>query len=537
MSKIKINPTRREFLKNTGISAITLTSSGLIANLLAGCATPKIKRTLNPNIPFIEPSYEDKIILSKGLEYQKLISWKDPINKKEFFGINNDFIAFIPLEGKANEGIMWVNNEFPTPYLIHKERKSSKKTKEHIVQEQKAVGGSLIHIKKIKDKWELVKNSNYNRRISGETDIPFVGAVIQGKTSAMGTFANCSGGVTPWNTILSCEENYDDYYGEYEYKDGLRIKIDSSKYGWDRFFDCDPEHYGWVVEVDPLTGKAKKHLTMGRMAHECAKPILAKDGRTVVYTGDDADDEHLYKFISDEKGNLNKGTLYVAHMETGTWRPLTLDNPKLKGKFKDLTDLLVQTRTAAKMLDATPLNRPEDIEILPGSNTVLIACTNNKKRLDAHGYILALDEENKDPLSLKFKAYKWLECGPDAGMSCPDNFAIDKKGNLWVTSDMSEKLIGDFPYKGFGNNGLFYIPTSGEDKGTVYQIASCPKDAEFTGPCFSPDYKTLFLSVQHPGNSSSEESGYTSSWPDGDGKVPRSSVIAISGPLLDRLNT
>lgn len=536
--KKQLDTTRRNFLKNTGITAIALTSSGLIANLLSGCSTTgKTSKKLNPNIPFIKPSTEDRVLLSPGLEYQQLIAWKDPINKKELFGMNNDFIAFIPLDGKTDEGILWVNNEFPTPYLIHKERNSSKKTKAQIIAEQKSVGGSLIHIKQQKDKWVVVKNSQYNRRITGETEIPFANAVVLGKTFAIGTFANCSGGVTPWNTILTCEENYDDYYGETEYKNGLRMKIDSSKYGWDKHFDRPPEHYGWVVEVDPFTGKAKKHLSMGRCAHECATTIQASDGRVVVYTGDDADDEHLYKFISDKKGSLETGTLYVAHLESGTWRPMNLDNPKLKGQFKDLTDLLIQTRKAAKMLDATPLNRPEDIQILPGSNTVLVACTNNKKRLDAHGYILAIDEENKDPLSLKFKSYKWLECGPEAGMTCPDNFTIDKKGNLWVTSDMSERLIGGFPYEGFGNNGLFYIPTSGEDKGVVYQIASAPKDAEFTGPCFSPDFKTLFLSVQHPGNSSNEEIGYTSTWPDGKDKVPRSAVLTISGPLLDRLNT
>ena len=533
----KPNSKRRDFLKNTGITAIALTSSGLIANLLAGCTTSKIKRTLNPNIPFIEPNNEDKVVLSTGLEYQKLISWKDPINKFEEFGISNDFIAFVPLEGKENEGILWVNHESPIPYLIHKESNRKKKTKEQIILEQKSVGGSLIHIKKSDNEWNLVKNSQYNRRISGETEIPFVNAEIQGKKSALGTMANCSGGVTAWGTILSCEENYGDYYGEYEYYQGNKIRNPSAKYGWENFFDSNPEHYGWVVEIDPMTGKAKKHLSMGRFEHECAKTTVAKDGRTVVYSGDDQDDEHLYKFISDKKGSLDKGTLYVAHLETGTWRPITLENPKLKGKFKNLTDLLIHTRRAAKLLDATPLNRPEDIEILKDSNTVLVACTNNKKRLDAHGYILAIDEENQDPLSLKFKSYKWLDCGPDAGMSCPDNFTLDKKGNLWVTSDISEKMIRDFPYKGFGNNGLFYIPTSGEDKGVVYQVASCPVDAEFTGPCFSPDFKTLFLSVQHPGNSSSEDNGYTSSWPDGEGKIPRSSVIAISGPLLDRLNT
>ena len=526
---------RRDFLKTAGFATITLTSSSLLSGLLSGCSLTA-KKNLNPNIPYINPTQEDNVVLSPGLEYRKLISWLDPINSKESFGMNNDFLAFTPLNKKQDEGILWVNHEFPTPYLLHKEKKSSQKTKNQIREEQLAVGGSLIHIKKNNLGWEFLRNSKYNRRITGLTEIPFAGGIsIQGKSSAIGTLANCAGGVTPWGTVLSCEENYGDYYGEYEYKQNKRIKMDSSKYGWDRFYNYDPEHYGWVIEIEPLTGKAKKHTSLGRFEHECATTVISSDGRAVVYMGDDADNEHVYKFISDQPGSLEKGTLYVAVLEKGSWEPITLDNPKLKNKFKTHTDMMVQTRSAAKILGATPLNRPEDIEILPHTNTILIACTNNKSRLDAHGYILAIDEENKNPLSLKFSSYKWLECGPDAGLSCPDNFAIDKKGNLWVTSDMSEKMVGKFPYKERGNNGLFYIPTSGKDKGVVYQVASAPKDAEFTGPCFSPDFKTLFLCVQHPGNSSSQEKGYTSSWPDGLGKIPRSSIITITGPLLESL--
>lgn len=528
---------RRKFLKITGASAVALTSSGLIANLLTSCATAKKAKKLNPNIPFIEPSKEDKVVLSPGLEYHRLISWQDPINKTEQFGTNNDFIAYIPLEGKPDEGIMWVNHESPMPYLTHKQRKISLKTKDHIIQEQKTVGGSLLHIKKENNQWSVVKNSKFNRRITGETEIPFANAEILGKKTAIGTMGNCSGGVTAWGSVLTCEENYPDYWGEIEHTKTGRKKLDITKHGWDKHFDYPPEHYGWIVEVDPKTGKSKKHTSMGRFERECAKTIVAKDGRTVVYSGDDSENEHLYKFISDKKGSLDTGTLYVAHLESGTWRPLTLSNPKLKNKFKDHTDLMIQTRSASKILHATPLARPEDIEILHGSNTVLVACTNNKLRLDPYGYILAIEEKNQDPLSLEFKSYKWLECGPDAGISCPDNFVLDKKGNLWITSDISEKLMNEYFYKDFGNNGLFYVPTSGEDKGVVYQIASCPTDAEFTGPCFSDDFKTLFLSVQHPGNSSNEENGYTSTWPDGEGKIPRSTVIAISGPLLDRLNT
>jgi secreted PhoX family phosphatase len=83
------------------------------------------------------------------------------------------------------------------------------------------------------------------------------------------------------------------------------------------YYDNPPEHYGWVVEIDPISGEAKKHTSMGRMAHECATTTSAKDGRVVVYTGDDTVNEHLYKFISDSQDNLNKGTLYVANLEAG----------------------------------------------------------------------------------------------------------------------------------------------------------------------------------------------------------------------------
>src|SRR5690606_4221857 len=225
----KVTATRRDFLKAAGVSTITLTSSSILANLLSGCATTTSKR-LNPKIPYIQPSLEDRVVLSPALSYQKLISWNEPINPTEYFGINCDYIAFTPLDKKSDEGILWVNNEFPTPYLIHKEALGSQKTKEQVIAEQKAVGGSLIHIKHANNQWSVVKNSKYNRRISGETEIPFVNAEILGKKSAIGTFANCAGGVTPWGTILTCEENYDDYYGEVEYTNGKRIKNNKARY-------------------------------------------------------------------------------------------------------------------------------------------------------------------------------------------------------------------------------------------------------------------------------------------------------------------
>jgi secreted PhoX family phosphatase len=92
----------------------------------------------------------------------------------------------------------------------------------------------------------------------------------------------------------------------------------------------------------------------------------------------------------------------------------------------------------------------------------------------------------------------------------------------------------DEHYKAFGNNGLFVYNAKDD---IVVQVASAPMDAEFTGPFFSPDGKSLFLSVQHPGETSKSTNpdSLTSHWPEGGNKIPRSAVIVISGPTLDKL--
>ena len=90
----------------------------------------------------------------------------------------------------------------------------------------------------------------------------------------------------------------------------------------------------------------------------------------------------------------------------------------------------------------------------------------------------------------------------------------------------------------FKNNGLFYIPMKGPHSGQVFQVASAPVDAELTAPTFSPDGKTLFLCVQHPGDSTNKMGEFTSNWPGGKKEdMPRSAVVTIQGPLLDLLTT
>ncbi len=504
---------RREFLKFIGASGINLT----VLSNLQSCQKLFITNTF--------PSLKDDVVLLPGLKYEILISFGDPLNNSDVFGFNNDYINYHQID--PNELIMWVNHEYVNPLFAT----SWERSKENIDKEKSLVGGTIVKVKKINQSWKYIKNDPINKAIRANTKIPFAGGVeVAGSEVSEGTLANCAGGKTPWNTFLTCEENYDASYGERK----ANNKIKPSKLAWEKFYPNPPEHYGWVVEVDPLSGNAKKHINLGRFAHESATCITSKDNKVVVYSGDDHKFEHLYKFVSESSNNFEKGTLYAADLENNRWLPIDLKkSPVLKQHFSNHTDLMINTRKAAKILGASKLDRPEDIEIHPHTGDVYISLTNNEKRNNYYGQILKLSEKNKNHSSLEFTHESFVMGGEYSKLSCPDNLAFDLNGNLWVTNDMKGQHIGKAPYEKFGNNGLFVIPTVGERAGEVIQVASAPIDAEFTGPCFSPDYKTLFLSVQHPGETTKDINHPTSHWPTG--KTPKPSVIAISGPELEKL--
>ncbi len=504
---------RRDFLTFLGVSGIMAT---LPSDLLA-------KAKQSP-LPSLEPGKIDKLMTVEGISSKVLIRWGDRLNSEEKFGFNNDYIAFHSLE--KDKGILWVNHEYVDPKFI----KGYERSKENIDLEMKEVGGSLLEIELKNGSWTMVADSSYNRRLDACTRIPFAwDEPIGGSDSAMGTLSNCAGGFTPWGTILTCEENYDMFYGDVDRKGN---QITRSEMQWNKFYpENRPQHYGWVVEVNPQTGKAKKLISLGRCAHECAAVTRGKNGRIVAYTGDDTINEHLYKFISDTNDSLERGKLYVANLEKGEWISLQLDeNPILKKHFKSQTEIQIFTREAAKLVGATPLDRPEDIEFDPLTGNVLVSLTNNKPAGNYYGKILKVVES--DPTSLKFQHDTFLAGGKEIGFACPDNLVFDRKGNLWFTSDMSDRDMHQGPYAGLGNNVLFVFVRSGEQAGKVIRVAQAPIDAEFTGPCFAPDYKTLFLSVQHPGEGGTLDKP-TSTWPDGG--IPKSSVVMLSGPTLDRI--
>ena len=488
---------------------------------------------------------EDDLVLTNGLDYHTIIKWNDKISNKDTFGFNCDFTCFIPLDPKnPNDGLLWVNHEYINTLFVsgynYRDPKQSR-TKQQVDKEMYNVGGSIVRIRKENGKWEIVHNDPHNRRITAKTPIKFNwDKPIKGKTTAIGTLANCSGGITPWNTFLTCEENYDGFYGDIEYdEDNNPTKIPSYAYGWDNFYDYPSEHYGWVVEIDPKLGMAKKHIALGRFAHECCTLFQLKDNRVVAYTADDKNDEHLYKFVSSKPNSLKEGTLYVADMQNGKWLALDWKNQaKLKSKFKDQTEVLIRAREASKLLGATELNRPEDIEIDPITGNIFVSLTNNKPKGDYHGSILKIVESNGAFDSLTFRASTYIAGGEESGFSCPDNLAFDFSGNLWLTSDMSGSSMNkiDSPYMPFKNNSLFVIPRHGNEAGKVIRVASAPRDAELTGPWFAPDGKSLFLSVQHPGEQTTHLNNPTSKWPFDEDNIPKPSVVAITGDLIEKMN-
>lgn len=524
--------TRRQFIEFIGRSTVVAAAGGAALTTLQSCVSSPGKSAASDL--FFKPissSKADDVILPRGFKYSVLLKQGDPIGPDLQFGDCADYTAFFAGE-KPDQAYLWVNHEYFAPQFTSGflAQDGIKKTVAQMALEKTLVGGSLVELLRKNNIWALVTDSPLNQRWDANSSIKFSGSHrIHGKRRAIGTLANCAGGVTPWKTVLTCEENYHQYYGEVSFTDGQRKMIPVKRehpMSWRSLDQKPPEHYGWVVEVDYKNKKAVKHVALGRFAHEGATCVEAADGRCVVYMGDDKDDEFFYKFVSAKAGQLDKGILYVANFSKNRWMPLDINkNSELKKAFKTQTDLLIRTREAARLVGATPLDRPEDCKIDPLTGAIFLACTNNKPAGRPHGQILKFTESHGSYAAESFSVETFKTGGED--FSCPDNLAFDSEGDLWITSDMSEEAMRESEFNKFGNNGLFYVPLKGKNAGQIFQFASAPNDAEFTGPSFSADGKTLFLSVQHPGIGTRDLSKPTSRWPDRGEHFPRSAVIQI----------
>jgi len=614
---------RRGFLKGAlGVTAASalLGSSALLVPRAARAAT------MAPHMNFQEISHgvDETHHVAQGYSADILIRWGDPVvqGAPEFdplaqtaksqslqFGYNNDFIGYLPLEGSSEHGLLCINHEYTAeevmfPGVGEQDSDFSSLTIDQVDIELAAHGASILEIRKEGGKWSVVAESQYARRITGGTTYMKLSGPAAGhdllKTSAdpggtlvLGTLNNCAGGMTPWGTFITAEENFNGYFwgsggdGHPYAKAYKRYGVPGGWYGWGRFYDRfnvnqepnEPNRFGWMVEIDPMDPNSTpiKRTALGRFKHEGASVFVNKDGRVVVYSGDDERFDYVYRFVSagtykegDKAANMNlldEGTLSVAKFNAdGTldWLPLVHGQGKLTAEngFPDQATVVIYARLASDLLGATKMDRPEDVDTNIATGKVYVMLTNNSRRKadqvdgpnpragNAFGQVLELAAPDRDHSADKFTWELLIVCGDpskaevgarwnpatsaNGWFASPDNCAIDAAGNLWISTDQGEAWV-----KSGTADGVWAVGTEGEARGMGKMFFRVPVGAEMCGPCFTPDGKTFFVAVQHPatdgakdyapfGKSSTFEDPATR-WPDFQpGMPPRPSVVAIT---------
>ena len=595
---------------------------------------------------------KDDLILPEGYIYEIVGAWGDRIGDSRF-GYNNDYLSYI--ETEPNQGFLTINFEYISgkawmetyPLVIGKslpfaavkaaladrggEINAFNLPEGNPLKEQiKAIskeglidqGIGVISLSKNPDgSWQRTY-SKADRRITGisglEDDryLRATGPAVSIFTKAnkkgyddglgnkiIGTCQNCAGGTTPWGTVLSAEENFQDQVPEAVMADGSSLDPSAKPFilndkdvdGRANVLGLAGNKYGWMVEVDPANPQdyGTKHTWLGRYRHEAFGIRTVKGRPLAIYSGCDRRGGHLYKFVSDDKVQdaksksnsrlFSAGMLFGAKFHpdgTGRWISLTpytpldpvlpsqvvgkngqgmvpLPNPdreaggivkitsdeearKFKQKFSSLGDLyegnliekqgaiLVDAHFAGNAIGLTCTARPEDTQV-SADGILYISFTSGSPGGDGgpdkrifkgpngeipheYGWIIRLVENDLDPAATSFRwdifAIGGEPAAGCAGFANPDNFEIDSQGNIWLLTDIStsksnrelaSRTENNLISGVFGNNSAWFIPAHGINAGTAYPFAIGPMETEMTGPFFTRDQETLFISVQHPG--------------------------------------
>lgn len=513
-------------------------------------------------------------------------------------GMHHDGMHFFPLAGSSSHGLLCINHEYTDDGLLHPGGMADWSA-EKVRKSKAAHGVSVIEVRSERGQWQVVRPSKYARRVTADTPIRLAGpaagspalrtAADPAGALARGTINNCAMGVTPWGTYLTCEENFNGYF-----KAGATPTAEQKRYGitaatagyrWhehDERFDAErhpneSNRFGWVVEIDPLRPDSLpvKRTALGRFKHEGAFVTLARRGQVVAYMGDDERFEYIYKYVSHRPfvagqpsdGLLDDGTLYVARFAedgSGRWLALRFGENGLtqENGFADQADILVRARRAADVVGATPMDRPEWIAVHPKNGEVYCSLTNNNQRgvggkpgTDAanrradnkYGHIVRWTEAGGDAAATDFRWDTFVECGDPAQANAahrgnikgdlfasPDGLWFDPSGRLWIQTDVSTSALDKPDHTAFGNNQMLVAdPESGE----VRRFLTGPRGCEITGITQTPDGRTLFVNIQHPGEPPSERSdpsqpNAVSRWPANQfpaspGGRPRSATVVI----------
>lgn len=589
----------------------------------------------------VDPNTDDKVTVPEGYEQNIVIRWGEPILRgaPDFdpekqtakaqagqFGYNNDFLSLLPLDGEdggdgrdgerngSRRQLMVANHEYTDEALMFAGYDADDPTREQAEIGWAAHGLSVVVVEGERGSGALkaVPRHRLNRRITATTPFEVTGPAAgspllrttadpEGRT-VLGTLNNCAGGTTPWGTTLHGEENVDQYFANTEKVEDEKHRKRLERYAlkgtdterkWERFDDrfdvteepYEPHRFGWVVELDPYDPDStpRKRTALGRFKHEAAEPRLTRDGRAVVYMGDDERFEYLYKFVSskrmrrgrsraDHEHNLtllDEGTLYVAKLTgdspeeeidgsgelpsddkefdgRGKWIPLaTGDRSHVKGMTAD--EVYVFTRIAGDKVGATKMDRPEDVEASPRTGRVYAALTNNTDRGasgkagpdeanprtgNKHGQVLEFAERGDDPAARSFTWRLFLVCGdPEDPATYFGGFPKDQVSPISCPDNVTFDAYGNLWLSTDGNelgshDGLFGVATTGPRRGEVRQFLTVPTGAETCGPIVQE--RRVLVAVQHPGEvdgASVEEPA--SSWPDGKGAYVRPSVVSV----------
>ena len=656
--------TRRTFLKGSvGVATwAAFGGIGLSGPAIAkgghghggGASAPLIGFTsvpANNTLPLV-----DAAIVPEGYTAHVMVAWGDAImpgvnwdpatemteaTQLRTYGSHTDGMHFFPFSRSEREGskhgLLVANNEYNDPGLVHATLTyaTDVMTLERARTQQAAHGVSVAElIKPRRDGgWEVKRTSKYGRRITGNTPMrisgPAAGHALM-KTDAdptgmrvLGTLNNCAHGYTPWGTYLTCEENWNGYFGTTDttfVQTALEKRYGVSKGGFGyRWHEADPRfavraggavsnetnRFGWVVEIDPFDPKSVpvKRTALGRIKHEGAWVVVDNRDNVAVYMGDDERNEYVYKFVAKGKFNpqadnrssryrdfLDEGTLYVARFDadgTGAWLPLVWGENGLtpENGFLDQGEVLIKTRQAADRLGATMMDRPEWGAVHPKSREVYMTMTNNSRRgntpvsankedgstgaasanpvVDAanprpdndFGHIIRWREAENRVTATSFEWDLFVQCGDKAttktlgdtytpgefggqtvgyegnilgdDYGAPDGLWFDKDGRLWIQTDQAGDSKGDWV-----NIGTNVMMCADVETGETRRFLTAPPHSEVTGVVTTPDGKTMFVGIQHPGEDWTASFTQNSTWPDNGANGP--TTASETGPSKPR---
>ncbi len=586
---------RRRFLGAGAAAGLTAFVTGTTALTRPAAAAARF------GFRAVAANRRDTVTVPKGYSWHVVTRWGDPLwrdgaifdpvtrgtgaSQERAFGDNNDGMALYTRNGRH---ILAVNNEFANRGGLYGNRKSGHPETADDVRKGKAAHGvSVVEIVEKGNRWSIITDSPFNRRITADTPMAISGparghdllktAADPAGTTALGTWNNCGAGRTPWGTYLSCEENFNGYFSASG--DGFNPTPAMRRYGigrkdwgyaWaaaDERFDIskhphEPNRAGYVVEIDPLDPASvpKKLTALGRFKHENAVVVLAGNGQVAVYMGDDERGEFLYKFVSDGRYTaggdnaslLQRGKLFAAKFHDdgrGEWRELT---PAATGMASQ-AEVCIHTRMAASAVKATTMDRPEWVAANPNGNEVYCTLTNNTSRgrkTNRGGDAMPVGGANPRRDNRYGHIVRWMPANGDhtATAFTWDLFVL--AGNPTVHDDARKgsanvnaaNMFNSPDGLAFDSRGLMWIQTDGNtsDKG---DFAGMGNNQMLIADPLSGEIRRFMV-----GPRECEVTGLTWSadrktvfvgiqhpgnrggghFPDGGGSLPRSSVIAIS---------